>query len=48
MLLLLIVGLLDGIETDLWVAEAEWPRPMNCPRPRETRTNVPQQPSGYG
>ena len=48
MLLLLIVGLLDGIVPDLQVAEAQWPRPENRPRPRETRPEVPLQPSGYG
>lgn len=48
MLLLLIVGLLDGIEPDLRVVTEPQSLPENDLRPDETRPNMPRQPSGYG
>jgi len=48
MLVLLIVGILDGIEPILRAAVAEWPRPMNSRVPREQKREVSPLPSGYG
>jgi hypothetical protein len=49
MLLLLIVGILDGIETYLRDAVAEWPRPLDDRGPRESRSrDTLRLESGYG
>jgi hypothetical protein len=49
MLILLIVGILDGIEVSLRGAVAEWPRPLNHRGPREPQgPEVLLPPSGYG
>lgn len=49
MLILLIVGILDGIEVDLRGAVAAWSRPLNHRGPREPQAQeVRLPPSGYG
>jgi len=49
MLILLIVGLLEGVEVDLRGEVAEWPRPLNStPYVSGLRRTPPQPASGYG
>lgn len=48
MLLLLIVGILDGIAPLSEVVVAEWPRPLNSRVPSERMPEVLPLSSGYG